>query len=109
MAVFLAIAGGAMDNAKKFIEDGHLGGKGSPAHKASVEGDTVGDPLKDTAGPALNPMIKVVNLVSLIAAPVIVQYQKSPGKYVGIAILLALITWAIWHSKHDTPAQSPAQ
>jgi K(+)-stimulated pyrophosphate-energized sodium pump len=66
LAVFMAIAGGAMDNAKKYIEDGHLGGKGSDPHKASVVGDTVGDPLKDTAGPALNPMIKVVNLVSLL-------------------------------------------
>ena len=66
MAVFMAIAGGALDNAKKYVEDGHFGGKGSPAHKAGVEGDTVGDPLKDTAGPALNPMIKVVNLISLL-------------------------------------------
>jgi len=101
MAVFLSIAGGAMDNTKKFIEDGNLGGKGSPAHKASIEGDTVGDPLKDTAGPALNPMIKVVNLVSLIAAPVIVQSQKGTGKYVGILVLLALLIWAIWRSKHE--------
>jgi K(+)-stimulated pyrophosphate-energized sodium pump len=108
LAVFLAIAGGALDNTKKFIEDGHLGGKGSPAHKASVEGDTVGDPLKDTAGPALNPMIKVVNLVSLIAAPVIIQIRNSPVRYVGIALILALLFWAIWQSKHDTPAPAPA-
>ncbi|MCX6792373.1 MAG: sodium/proton-translocating pyrophosphatase, partial [Candidatus Gottesmanbacteria bacterium] len=99
MAVFMAIAGGALDNAKKYIEDGHLGGKGSSAHKASVEGDTVGDPLKDTAGPALNPMIKVVNLVSLMAAPVIVQYQGKPGSYVGIFVLLVLLSWAIWKNK----------
>lgn len=99
MAVFLAISGGAMDNAKKYIEDGHLGGKGSPAHKASVEGDTVGDPLKDTAGPALNPMIKVVNLVSLIAAPVIVQYRGKPGAYIAIIILLGIIYWSISQSK----------
>jgi K(+)-stimulated pyrophosphate-energized sodium pump len=101
MAVFLAIAGGALDNTKKYIEDGHLGGKGSPSHKASVEGDTVGDPLKDTAGPALNPMIKVVNLVGLIAAPVIVQYQGKPVSYLGIIILLGALTWAILQSKKD--------
>lgn len=99
LAVFMAVGGGALDNAKKYIEDGHLGGKGSPAHKASVEGDTVGDPLKDTAGPALNPMIKVVNLVSLLAAPVIVQYRGKTGAYLGIAILFILLAWAIWQSK----------
>ncbi len=99
MAVFMAVAGGAMDNAKKYIEDGALGGKGSDAHKASVEGDTVGDPLKDTAGPALNPMIKVVNLISLIAAPVIVQYQSSLGAKLMVVVLFAIFTWAIWQSK----------
>lgn len=104
LAVFMAIAGGALDNAKKYIEDGNLGGKGSPAHRASVEGDTVGDPLKDTAGPALNPMIKVVNLVSLIAAPVIVQLQGTTGSYVGISILLAIVGWAIWQSKRSALA-----
>ncbi|OGM11479.1 sodium-translocating pyrophosphatase [Candidatus Woesebacteria bacterium RBG_16_34_12] len=99
LAVFMAIAGGALDNAKKYIEDGNLGGKGSLAHKASVEGDTVGDPLKDTAGPALNPMIKVVNLVSLLAAPVIVQYRGKTGSYFGIFILLTLLIWAFRQSK----------
>jgi K(+)-stimulated pyrophosphate-energized sodium pump len=108
MAVFMAIAGGALDNAKKYIENGHLGGKGSPAHKASVEGDTVGDPLKDTAGPALNPMIKVVNLVSLLAAPVIVQYQGKPGAYLGVFILLTIIIWSIWQSKRQRPEVSAA-
>jgi K(+)-stimulated pyrophosphate-energized sodium pump len=101
LAVYMAIAGGALDNAKKYIEDGHLGGKGSPAHKAGVEGDTVGDPLKDTAGPALNPMIKVVNLVSLLAAPVIVQYQGTVGIWVAAVILLTMLVWAIRQSKKD--------
>ena len=100
LAVFMAIAGGALDNAKKYVEDGHYGGKGSPAHKAGVEGDTVGDPLKDTAGPALNPMIKVVNLVSLLAAPLIIQ-AEGVGKWIAIVVLAALVVWAIWNSKKD--------
>ena len=73
MAVFLANAGGAWDNAKKLVEDGHHGGKGSPAHEATVIGDTVGDPFKDTAGPAINPLIKVMNLVSLLIASAVVS------------------------------------
>jgi K(+)-stimulated pyrophosphate-energized sodium pump len=98
----MAIAGGAMDNAKKYIEDGHLGGKGSEAHNAGVVGDTVGDPLKDTAGPALNPMIKTVNLVSLIAAPVIIKFQgNSLAIGVMVAIIAALFVWAIAQSKAD--------
>jgi K(+)-stimulated pyrophosphate-energized sodium pump len=101
LAVFMAIAGGALDNAKKYVEDGHYGGKGSPAHKASIEGDTVGDPLKDTAGPALNPMIKVVNLVSLLAAPLIVAAKGTIAIPIAAAILLALVVWAIWQSKRN--------
>jgi K(+)-stimulated pyrophosphate-energized sodium pump len=102
LAVFMAIAGGAMDNAKKYIEDGHLGGKGSDAHKAGVVGDTVGDPLKDTAGPALNPMIKVVNLISLIAAPLIVQAEgKTVPVIVAVVILGALSVWAFRQSKKE--------
>jgi len=104
LAVFMAISGGAMDNAKKYIEDGNLGGKGSEAHKASVVGDTVGDPLKDTAGPALNPMIKVVNLISLIAAPVIVQAEgKTIPIIVAVVVLGALVVWAFAQSKKDVP------
>ncbi len=102
LAVFMAIAGGALDNAKKYIEDGHLGGKGSEAHKAGVVGDTVGDPLKDTAGPALNPMIKVVNLISLLAAPILVQYRDQPAALsVAGVILLGLFLWALRQSKRD--------
>ncbi len=105
MAVFMAISGGALDNAKKYIEDGHFGGKGSPAHKAGVEGDTVGDPLKDTAGPALNPMIKVVNLVSLLTVPLIVQFRGSVAAWPAIVILAILLVWAIWQSKKEVAAQ----
>ncbi|MGQ9457737.1 MAG: sodium-translocating pyrophosphatase [Anaerolineae bacterium] len=106
LAVFMAIAGGAWDNAKKFIEDGHLGGKGSEAHKAGVVGDTVGDPLKDTAGPALNPMIKVVNLVSLIVAPILVQYREwSVGTGVVAVVLALAILWAIRKSRQHVRIQ----
>jgi len=104
LAVYMANAGGAWDNAKKGIEDEPRDlekntGKGSERHKAGVVGDTVGDPLKDTAGPALNPMIKVVNLVSLIAAPLIVQAEASVIRWVIAAIFIAGIIWAIGQSK----------
>jgi K(+)-stimulated pyrophosphate-energized sodium pump len=74
MAVFLSNSGGAWDNAKKMIEDGHHGGKGSDSHHATIVGDTVGDPFKDTAGPAINPLIKVMNLVGVLVTPAIVSF-----------------------------------
>jgi K(+)-stimulated pyrophosphate-energized sodium pump len=102
LAVFMSNAGGAWDNAKKYVEDGNFGGKGSENHKASVVGDTVGDPLKDTAGPALNPMIKVMNLVALISAPIVVEYEGySAGILIGVAACIALILWAVRRSDRE--------
>jgi K(+)-stimulated pyrophosphate-energized sodium pump len=88
MAVFLANSGGAWDNAKKMVEDGHHGGKGSDAHAATVIGDTVGDPFKDTAGPAINPLIKVMNLVGLLVTPAVVKFSLEGKDTMNMAIAL---------------------
>jgi K(+)-stimulated pyrophosphate-energized sodium pump len=106
MAVFLANSGGAWDNAKKIVEDGRHGGKGSEAHAATVIGDTVGDPFKDTAGPAINPLLKVMNLVAVLIAPAIVTFSFGPDasptvRYgiAGVALLMIVVAVAVSRSR----------
>jgi K(+)-stimulated pyrophosphate-energized sodium pump len=118
MAIFLANSGGAWDNGKKLIEDGIHGGKGSDAHSATVIGDTVGDPFKDTAGPAINPLIKVMNLVSVLIAPAVVALSvgdtaSTPLRLAIAALAVIIIVAAVVTSKRrstsiaDTPAEEP--
>ncbi|MEV6305141.1 sodium-translocating pyrophosphatase [Actinoplanes sp. NPDC051861] len=114
MAVFLSNSGGAWDNAKKLVEDGHFGGKGSEAHAATVIGDTVGDPFKDTAGPAINPLLKVMNLVSLLIAPAVVTLSygadANVGVRVGVAVLAVAIVSAavIWSKRKEISMGEPS-
>ena len=106
MAVFLANSGGAWDNAKKMIEDGHYGGKGSDAHAATIIGDTVGDPFKDTAGPAINPLLKVMNLVSLLITPAIVGFalnnHQSYSKVISLFAILVIVGSVIRNRRGST-------
>jgi K(+)-stimulated pyrophosphate-energized sodium pump len=109
MAVFLSNSGGAWDNAKKMVEDGAYGGKGSDVHAATVIGDTIGDPFKDTAGPAINPLIKVMNLVSLLIVPTVVKFgvgkdQSNPIRITIALVALVLLIGVIWNSKRRSSA-----
>jgi len=104
MANFLSNSGGAWDNAKKFIEDGNEGGKGSDAHRAAVIGDTVGDPFKDTAGPALNPLIKVMNLVALLMLPAMISLRNDDVRFVIAGVALLVLIGAVMFSKRKSGA-----
>ena len=115
LAVMLSVSGGAWDNAKKYVEDGHHGGKNSEPHKATVIGDTVGDPFKDTAGPALNPLIKVMNLVAVLIAPTVVALSDDELLRFALGLAaVAVLGWALWRSNRmggvalATPADEPS-
>lgn len=102
LAVFMSNTGGAWDNAKKMIEEGMYGGKGSDEHKATVVGDIVGDPLKDTAGPSINPLIKVMNLVGLLIAPVLVTTKASGMTYWTVIIAAsAVLVFSLAHAQKE--------
>jgi K(+)-stimulated pyrophosphate-energized sodium pump len=102
LAVYMANTGATWDNGKKKIEDGYLGGKGTEAHKAAIIGDTVGDPYKDTAGPALNPLIKVMNLVAILVAPFVVRDLSSGARVALVTGSLLAIAAAVAYSKRGS-------
>ena len=110
LAVFMANAGANWDNAKKKVEDGFLGGKGTEIHKATVVGDTVGDPFKDTAGPALNPMIKVMNLVGILIAPfTAIEISFSWARVAVTAVSVLMLAIAVALSKRGSIAEEQGQ